>query len=129
MNILLIEDSEGDRQLMEEAFKAASQSGLYVVQNGFEGLAFLKKEGEYQNVPRPDLILLDLNMPGKTGLDVLDEIKSDEALQNIPVAILTGSNAPTDIRACSRFPGCRYLLKPSRFPELVELVKTLPNLY
>jgi len=127
-NILLVDDSRAAHFLMKEAFKEASMdSQLHMVENGDDALSFLRKEGSFAKMPAPDLMLLDLNMPGKTGLDVLDEIKKDESLHNIPVIVLTGSEAAADREACSKF-NCKYLNKPTRFHELVELVKSLPDL-
>ncbi len=125
-HILLVEDNPASRLLMKEAFKAAAVAWeLHQVENGTQMLAFLKGEGDYRKAPRPDLIVMDLNLPGKSGVELMDEIKHDEKLQDIPLVVLTGSNASADIQACSQF-RCKYLLKPSRFHELVALVLTGP---
>lgn len=127
-NILLVEDSDAGRDLMKEAFNAAEFDGaLYMAKNGNEALDFLKQAGGFSQAPRPDLILLDLNLPRLSGLDVLAEIH-DTPFQKIPLVVLTGSNSSKDIQACLKY-RCRYVLKPSRFHELVELVKSLPEFY
>jgi CheY-like chemotaxis protein len=126
-NVLLVEDNEASRVLMREAFEAASFEGqLDMVENGHEVMRFLKSEGRFARSPRPDLILLDLNLPGKSGAEIMSEIREDERFRDISIVILTGSNAANDIAVCSKF-RCKYLLKPSRFHELVELVRTLPE--
>ncbi len=128
-NILLVEDSTASRHLMKEAFKTAStDSQLNMVENGDEALRFLKREGKFSDAPAPDLILMDLNLPGKSGLEVIGEIKKDKRFQNIPVIVLTGSSAASDIQACSKF-GCKYLMKPSNFSELIVLVRSLPDFF
>jgi len=127
-HILLVEDNEASRNIMQEAFVDASFEGeLDVVGNGNEAMQFLRQGPRFENKPKPDLVLLDLNMPGKSGMEVLQEIKSDEALQYIPVIILSGSNAPKDMNACFGFLKCHYLLKPSRFQDLVKLVTSLED--
>lgn len=127
-HILFVEDSEASRHLMKEAFKAAGFEGqLMIMENASQLLAFLNQKPQSASALFPDLIVLDLNLPGKTGIEVMEELKNDETFKAIPLIVLTGSNALTDIEACSRF-GCKYLLKPSRFHELVQLVKSLPEL-
>ena len=125
----MVDDSRAAHFLMKEAFKDASMdSQLHMVENGDDALSFLKKEGGFEKMPTPDLVLLDLNMPGKSGWDVLDEIKKDEMLQKIAVVLLSGSEAASDRKTCSKF-NCKFVMKPARFHELVELVKSLPDLY
>src|SRR6202161_3753145 len=98
IQILLVEDSLGDVRLTREAFKDAKvHINLHVASDGTEAMAFLKREGGYANVPRPDLILLDLNLPKKDGREVLTEIKESRALKSIPVVILTTSASEEDI--------------------------------
>ncbi len=128
-HVLLVEDSEAGRRLMQEAFKIASFDGqLNITENGEELLQFLKQEEGFVNAQIPDLILLDLNLPGKSGFQVLDGIKKDKRFQNIPVIVLTGSSAASDIQTCAEF-GCKYLMKPSNFSELIALVKSLPDFF
>src|SRR5450755_4235128 len=98
IEILLVEDSATDVLLAEEALEQAKVSNnLNVVKDGVEAMAFLRKEGKYAGVPRPDLILLDLNMPRKDGREVLAEVKADDALKQIPVVVLTTSQAQEDV--------------------------------
>jgi CheY-like chemotaxis protein len=129
-NILLVEDNEAGSRLMQEAFKEVFFDGeLDIVEDGTEAMQFLRHEQRFENKPKPDLVLLDLNLPGKSGIEVLNEIKTDEALRDIPVAVLTGSNSSKDIKACSGFQRCRYFLKPARFDEIVNLVKSLESFF
>jgi CheY-like chemotaxis protein len=126
-NILFVEDSEASRHLMREAFKAAHFDGeLFIMENAAQFFQFLNRQNNYSKAPVPDLIVLDLNLPGKNGIEVMEEVKNDPRFQNIPLIVLTGSNAASDIEACSKY-GCKYLLKPSRFHELVKLVQSLPQ--
>src|ERR1700691_455981 len=98
IEVLLVEDSPGDVRLTREAFKDAKvHINLHVASDGIEAMAFLKHEGEHSNVPRPDLILLDLNLPRKDGREVLEEIKQSPGLKSIPVVILTTSASDADI--------------------------------
>src|SRR6202049_4574053 len=98
IEVLLVEDSPGDVRLTQEAFKDAKvHISLHVAWDGAEAMAFLKQEGEHANAPRPDLILLDLNLPKKDGREVLAEIKESPTLKSIPVVILTTSSAEADI--------------------------------
>lgn len=128
-NILLVEDDKASQILMRQAFKAAgSESVLNVAASGEEAMEFLRQQGRFENAAVPEVVLLDLNLPGKSGLQLLKEIKESPALRHLPVIVLTGSNASSDIRECAKFPHCRYLLKPSRFHELIELVKSIPQL-
>lgn len=127
-NVLIVEDNRASHVLMREAFAAASfNAHLTIVDNGDEAMQFLKRKGDFSGAQRPDLILLDLNLPGKSGVELMAEIKDDTESQSVPLIVLTGSNAEADIQACARF-HCKYLLKPSRFHELVQLVKSLPDL-
>ena len=98
IEILLVEDNPGDVRLTQEAFKEGKvRNNLRVVNDGIEALAFLRQEGQYANAPRPDVILLDLNLPKKDGREVLAEIKQDPNLRRIPVVVLTTSEAEQDI--------------------------------
>src|SRR6202035_2417006 len=98
IEVLLVEDSAGDVRLTREAFKDAKvHINLHVASDGAKAMAFLKRESEYANVPRPDLILLDLNLPKKDGREVLEEIKQNSVLKTIPVVILTTSSSEADI--------------------------------
>lgn len=113
IEILLVEDSPGDVRLTREALKEAKmRNNLHVVGDGVEAMSFLRKKDKYANAPRPDLILLDLNLPKKDGREVLAEIKSDEDLKNIPVVVLTISKSEEDIlRSYNLHANC-YVTKP-----------------
>jgi two-component system, chemotaxis family, response regulator Rcp1 len=127
-NVLLVEDNKAIHHLMREAFRVADfDTEMNIAETGNEAMKYLKKEEDYNGAPTPDLILLDLNLPAKNGLEVMAEIKGNSGLRHIPVVVLTGSNAASDIQACSKY-HCKYLQKPSRFHELVELVKSLPEI-
>jgi len=126
-SILLVEDNKAGRLIMREAFKMALvESQLHVVENGDDALRFLNQEDPFEKMPMPDLILLDLNLPGKSGVEVLAEIRKEVRFQAVAIMVLTGSSAASDIEACSKF-HCRYFIKPARFHELVQLVKSLPE--
>lgn len=113
VEILLAEDNSGDVRLTVEALKAGRvQHNLRVVEDGVEALAYLRREGKYAESPRPDLILLDLNLPRKDGREVLAEIKQDTSLRAIPVVVLTTSTAEQDIlRVYDLYANC-YVTKP-----------------
>ena len=126
IDILLVEDSPADVLITREAFAEFKiLNTLQVVEDGVEAMAFLKQDGKYASVPRPDLILLDLNLPRKNGREVLAEIKSDPKLKSIPVVILTTSNSERDIlQAYDQHANC-YIVKPVGFDNFVEAVKTI----
>ena len=112
-NVLLIEDSPGDVRLTKEAFRDANSSiHLHVAPDGVEAMAFLRKEGAYAGVPRPDFILLDLNLPKMDGREVLAQIKGDDGLAIIPTVILTTSEAEVDILKSYELRANSYLCKP-----------------
>jgi CheY-like chemotaxis protein len=113
VEILLVEDNPDDVDLTIEAFKeSCSQSRLHVVEDGVEALAFLRRQGAYATSPRPDLILLDLNLPRKTGHEVLAEIKIDPQLRRIPVVVLTTSAADADVNRSYELAANCYITKP-----------------
>jgi CheY-like chemotaxis protein len=124
--ILLVEDSRGDIRLMQEAFREARCSAkLSIAHNGPQALAFLRREDPYQSVSRPSLILLDLNLPGANGTELLAEIKSQRDLRQIPVIILSTSTEAADIaRAYDLRANC-YISKPGDLESLVDLVHML----
>ena len=128
LNILLFEDNEADVFIVREALKTIDQpTQLQVVENGLEGAAYLKREGKYQDAERPEVIILDLNMPKKSGGQVLKEIKSDPALKHIFVAVLSNSQSPEDREMCERYTSCRYFKKPDTFPQTIELINQIFN--
>jgi CheY-like chemotaxis protein len=130
VEILLIEDNPGDIRLVKEVFKYAKlNNNLQVALDGEEAMRMLRQEGEYFKAPRPDLILLDLNLPKKNGREVLREIKEDESLKCIPVVILTTSNAEEDlIETYKRDANC-YITKPVDLDEFIKVVKSIQNFW
>lgn len=130
MNILLVEDNPGDVRLTQEAFKQSCFSTrLQAVKDGVEALQFLRKEGEFAHEPTPDLILLDLNLPRKNGIEVLKEVKKDDSLKQIPVIILTTSSAEEDIqKAYAHHANC-YLSKPVDFEQFHRLIQALQSFW
>src|SRR6202522_451784 len=128
--ILLVEDSLGDVRLTREAFKDAKvHINLHVAPDGAEAMAFLKREGEHANVPRPDLILLDLNLPKKDGREVLAEIKESPALKSIPVVILTTSSSEADILRSYLLHANCYITKPVGLDGFLKVVKSIDNFW
>ncbi len=130
IEILLVEDSPGDARLTTEAFKEAKvRNHIDVVPDGEEAMAYLRQEGKYAGVEAPDLVLLDLNMPKKNGLEVLREIKADPSLMRIPVVILTVSRAEQDIvRTYDLHANC-YVPKPVDFKSFLEVVKSIEGFW
>ena len=130
IEILLVEDSPGDVRLTQEALRDAKmRNTLHVASDGLEAMFFLRRQGKYANAPRPDLILLDLNLPKKTGSEILEEIKLDPSLKSIPVVILTTSAAEHDIlRSYQLYANC-YITKPVDLDQFLKVVKTLDNFW
>jgi len=130
IEILLVEDNPGDVRLMMEAFKEGKiDHHMSVVSDGVEALNFLHQEGPYASVPRPDLILLDLNLPKKNGRDVLAEIKVEEDLKKIPVVVLTTSSAEKDIlRTYDLHTNC-YITKPVHLEQFITIVKFIEEFW
>ncbi len=121
IEVLLVEDSPGDVRLTREAFKDAKvHINLHVASDGAEAMAFLKREGEHANAPRPDLILLDLNLPKKDGREVLAEIKESPTLKSIPVVILTTSASEADILRSYQLHANCYITKPVGLDGFLE---------
>jgi len=128
--VLLVEDWLGDVRLTLEAFKEDNHSvKLYVVPDGAEAMNFLRREGKYANALRPDLILLDLNLPKMGGREVLAQIKADAGFKTIPIIILTTSNAPHDVEDCYNLQANSYLCKPAGFELFDKLVKDINNFW
>ena len=127
---LLVEDSPGDVRLTQEAFRDANVAiNLHVTTDGVEAMEFLKREGAYAAAPRPDLILLDLNLPKKDGREVLKEIKTDEDLRLVPVVVLTTSKDEVDVlQAYGLYANC-YIVKPVNFEKFAEVVRTIENFW
>ena len=130
ITILMVEDNATDVMITKEALEHAKVlNSLHVVDDGIEALDFLHRRGKYTKAPRPDLILLDLNMPRKNGQEVLAEIKADENLKTIPVVILTTSKAQIDVsRAYGHHANC-YITKPVDFQGLVDAVRSVENFW
>jgi chemotaxis family two-component system response regulator Rcp1 len=130
IEVLLVEDSPGDVRLTREAFNDAKvHIKLHVVADGTEAMAFLAREGEYANVPRPDLILLDLNLPKKDGREVLEEIKQSPTLKSIPVVILTTSASEADILRSYRLHANCYITKPVSLDGFLNVVKSIDSFW
>lgn len=130
IDILLVEDSEPDVRLTQEALRDAKvRNRLWAVEDGVEAMDFLYRRDKHADAPRPDLILLDLNLPRKDGREVLEEIKSDETLKRIPVVVLTTSSREEDIfRTYNLHANC-YITKPVDFNRFMEVVKSIENFW
>jgi two-component system response regulator len=128
--VLLVEDSPGDVRLTREAFKDAKvHINLNVASDGAEAMDFLNRKGKHSDVPRPDLILLDLNLPKKDGREVLDEIKQSPVLKSIPVVILTTSASDEDILRSYRLHANCYITKPVGLDGFLEVVKSIDTFW
>ena len=128
--VLLVEDSPGDVRLTQEAFRDANSFvNLHVAADGVEAMAFLRREGAHVDAPRPDLILLDLNLPKMDGRQVLANIKDDESLKTIPTVILTTSDAEADIVKSYQLQANCYLSKPVQLDEFETLVKSINDFW
>ena len=124
--ILLVEDNPGDVRLTQEAFRQGRiDHRLSVVSDGEEALSFLRRQGKYANAPRPDLILLDLSLPKRDGREVLQDVKNDPELRNIPVVILTTSDGEQDIRRAYKFYANSYMIKPVQVDEFLRKIRCL----
>jgi chemotaxis family two-component system response regulator Rcp1 len=130
IEVLLVEDSPGDVRLTREAFKDAKvHINLHVASDGAKAMAFLKREGEYAKAPRPDLILLDLNLPKKDGREVLGEIKQDSSLKTIPVVILTTSSSEADILRSYQLHANCYITKPVGLEGFLTVVRSIDSFW
>ena len=130
IEVLLVEDSPGDVRLTREAFRGANESILlHVASDGVEAMAFLRREGAHEQAPRPDLILLDLNLPRMDGREVLAHIKEDDNLRTIPTVILTTSEAEADIVKSYRLQANCYLSKPVQLDAFEGLVRSINDFW
>ena len=130
VEILLIEDNPGDVRLTIEALKESKIiNNLNVVYDGIEALSYLQKEGIYKDKPRPDLIILDLNLPKKDGREVLGEIKSEDSLKQIPIVILTTSEAEEDIIKSYELHANCYITKPVNMEQFIKVVKSVGDFW
>ena len=130
VEILLVEDNSGDIRLTKEALKESKlANNLYTVQDGIEAMDYLNKTEKYQDAVRPDLILLDLNLPKKNGREVLSEIKGNSDFKQIPVVILTSSKAYQDILSTYQNHANCYITKPVNMDQFIEIVKSVGNFW
>ncbi|HEX6927300.1 MAG TPA: response regulator [Longimicrobiaceae bacterium] len=130
VEILLVEDNPGDVRLTREALREGKvRNNLHVASDGVEALKFLRREEPYAEAVRPDLILLDLNLPRKDGREVLEEVKADPALRHIPVVVLTSSQAEQDIlRAYDLHANC-YVTKPVDLDQFIHVVRSIEDFW
>ena len=130
IEILLVEDNPADVRLTQEAFKESRvATRLHVVQDGVEAVAYLRRQGHYGTAARPDLVLLDLNLPKKDGRGVLADIKADESLRRIPVVILTTSESEQDIfRTYDLHANC-FITKPVDFAEFMRVIRSIEDFW
>jgi CheY-like chemotaxis protein len=130
VEILLVEDSPSDTELTVEALKGAKvRNHLSIVEDGVQAMEFLRRQGPYAQAPRPDLIMLDLNLPRKDGREVLAELKADVNLKTIPVVVLTTSSAEQDVlRAYQLHANC-YITKPVNFDRFLEVIRSIDSFW
>jgi chemotaxis family two-component system response regulator Rcp1 len=130
VEILLVEDNPADVRLVREALKDSKiLNNLSVVGDGVEAIAFLRKKGKYASSPRPDLVLLDLNLPKKNGREVLAEVKADEKLKRIPVVVMTVSDDEKDILLTYNSHANCYIKKPLDFEQFNQIVHSIENFW
>ena len=130
VRILLVEDNPADAELTQEALASNKvRNDLFVVQDGEEAMAFLRREPPHEDAPRPDLVLLDLNLPKKDGREVLAEMKDDADLKVIPVVILTTSKAEEDILRSYELRANCYVTKPVKLKEFIQVVKSIDHFW
>jgi CheY-like chemotaxis protein len=130
LGVLLVEDDPGDVMIAEEALKASRlTSKLTVVPDGVEAIRYLRRENGYADAPRPDLILLDLNLPKKSGHEVLAEVKADPALRKIPIVVLTTSGAAEDVVRSYDLHANVFVTKPVDFDHFTEVVKQIDDFF
>ena len=130
MNILLVEDNPGDARLAAEAFReGGSAVRLHVVRDGVEAIQYLNGHGPFDGAKRPDLVLLDLNLPRKDGREVLSEIKADPGLRSIPVIVLTTSQAESDVSRCYDLHANCFIVKPVDFDRFLDVVRGIETFW
>lgn len=130
VDVLLVEDDQGDVLMTKEAFEHHKiRNMLHVVTDGEQALQFLRREGEYADMPRPGLILLDLNLPRRDGREVLGEIKADPELRTIPVVVLTTSEAEEDILRSYSLHANAYVSKPVDFDRFIEVIRQIDDFF
>ncbi len=129
-DVLLVEDNPGDVRLTREAFSEGRiENTLHVANDGAEALDFIHQRGEYEDAPRPDIVLLDLNLPRKSGEEVLEEIRSDDDLEHLPVIVLTSSEAEEDVVKSYELCANAYLTKPVDPSEFIETVRSFERFW
>ena len=130
IEVLLVEDDPGDVLMTQEAFEEHKvRNRLHVVNDGVAAIAFLRREGEYAGAPRPDLVLLDLNLPRRDGREVLAEIKNDPDLCHIPVVVLTTSQADEDIVRSYQLHANAYVTKPVDFDRFIAVIRRIDEFF
>ena len=130
IDILLVEDNPGDVRLAREALKESKVlNNIFVVEDGVEAMDFLRRNGKYRGMPRPDLILLDLNLPRKSGREVLAEVKADDNLKRIPVVVLTVSRDEEDILKAYNLHANCFVTKPIDFEQFVKITKSIEDFW
>jgi CheY-like chemotaxis protein len=129
INVLLVEDDEGDAVLTREAFQEYLHNRLDVVNDGNQALAYLRREPPYRDALTPDLVLLDLNLPGRDGREVLSEIKSDDALRHIPVVVLTTSGAEDDVRRSYQLHANAFVTKPVDLDGFIAAIRQIDHFF
>lgn len=130
IDILLVEDNPGDVRLAQEALKGSKiRNNLFVVDDGVKAMEFLHRQGNYKNSPRPDLVILDLNLPRKSGREVLADIKMDDNLKRIPVVVLTVSRDEEDILKVYNLHANCYITKPIDFEQFMKITKTIEDFW
>jgi CheY-like chemotaxis protein len=126
--ILLVEDNLGDIRLIKEVFNYGKVPvKLNVVNNGVDAVSFLKRDENFSNAPTPELVILDLNLPKKNGKEVLADIRADKQLQNLPVIILTSSEAESDVQICKSLRIERYYTKPMELDKFVSVIEEIED--
>lgn len=130
VEILLVEDNDGDIFLTKKAFeKAKIMNHIYVAKDGEIAMEMLRREGEYADIAVPDIVLMDINLPKKDGMQVLKEMKNDDALKTIPVVILTSSKAEQDVVATYQLHASSYIVKPISLEKFHEVVAAIENFW
>jgi CheY-like chemotaxis protein len=130
IDILVVEDNPGDARLIKEILNENKfYNSLYIVNDGVEAMSFLRNEGKYSIVPKPNLIILDLNLPRKDGREVLAEIKGDEDLRHIPIVIMTISQAEEDIQKTYKLHANCYITKPIDLNEFIKVIKSIEDFW
>jgi CheY-like chemotaxis protein len=130
LSVLLVDDDEGDLLMIREALDAGTREHeIHAVHDGEEALEFLRRQGRFSKAPRPDIVLLDLNMPRVDGRQVLAAVKADKDLRRIPIVVLTTSRAPADIRSSYGLHANAYVTKPMSLDELTAVVRGIDDFF